>query len=188
MIEILSRPWPWYVVGTLIGLTVPALLLIGNKPFGVSSNLRHMCAAALPCRADYFRYDWKRAGAWNLVFVLGVIIGGWIGGQLLASPEPVHIASQTKLALMAQGIHDFRGLAPAELFNWPALLTVRGLILMVGGGLLIGFGTAYGAGCTSGHAIAGLANRQLASLIAVIGFFAGGLLATHVLLPILLRS
>ena len=54
-----STPWPWYVAGPAIGLFVPALLIIGNRVFGVSSNLRDLCSALLPGRVEHFRYDWK---------------------------------------------------------------------------------------------------------------------------------
>jgi uncharacterized membrane protein YedE/YeeE len=175
---------PWYIAGPLIGLFVPALLLLGNRQFGISSNLRHMCAAVLPSRVAFFRYDWKHAGLWNLAFLGGIFIGGaiaarWIGiGDIALSPE-------TTAALTSLGIHDFAGLAPRELFNWGALATVRGAVCIIGGGFLVGFGTAYAGGCTSGHAISGLAAFDRASLVAVIGFFAGGLLCTWIILPLL---
>ena len=182
----LSSPWPWYVAGPLIGLIVPLLLWLGNKPFGISSNLRHLCAAAAPCGLQHFDYDWRRAGGWNLLFILGVLAGGWLAGVVLANPEPVALSAEARASLMALGITDFRGLAPRELFDWAAVTTPRGLILLVAGGFAVGFGTAYAGGCTSGHAITGLADRQPASLVAVIGFFAGGLLATWVILAGLL--
>jgi uncharacterized membrane protein YedE/YeeE len=182
----LRSPWPWWVAGPLIGLFVPALLIIGNRQFGFSSNLRHLCAAILPGDVAFFQYDWKESGLWNLVFLAGTIAGGFIGGVLLAAPG-VPISIQTQTALAALGIHDFTGLAPRELFNWPALLTVKGFVLTAVGGLCVGFGTAYAGGCTSGHAIAGLAALERSSLIAVLGFFAGGLVATHLLLPLILR-
>lgn len=178
----LRQPWPWYVAGPLIGLFVPALLLLDNKQLGISSNLRHLCAALAPRKLSFFRYEWKKAGLWNLVFLAGVVLGGFIGGHLLAAPN-VAIATRTHADLAALGIHDFSGLAPRELFSWSSLLTGRGLLLLVGGGFLVGFGTAYAGGCTSGHGIAGLANFERPSAIAVLGFFAGGLLATFVLLP-----
>jgi len=186
MLDFLRQPWPWWVTGLLVGLTVPALLLIGNRSFGVSANLRHLCAAICPADIAFFKYDWRRSGLWNLVFAVGVLAGGYIGGVLLASPEPIAIAASTKAQLATLGIHDLHGLAPRELFNWSMLLTGPGLLVLVFGGLCVGFGTAWGGGCTSGHAVAGLANFQLPSLIAVIGFFAGGLIATHVLLPLVL--
>jgi uncharacterized protein len=185
MPEWLTQPWPWYVAGPLIGLFVPALLLTGNKPFGFSSNLRHLCAAVLPASVPFFRYDWKTSGLWNLVFLGGTVVGGFIGGQLLAEPA-VAIAAGAQAQLAALGVHDFSGLVPRELFSWSSLVTLRGFVLVVVGGFLVGFGTAYAGGCTSGHGISGLADRQLPSLLAVLGFFAGGLLATHVLLPRLL--
>jgi len=182
---LLSDPWPWYVAGPVIGLFVPALLLVGNALFGVSSSLRHMCAAMVPGKAAYFQYDWKRNGLWNLLFVLGILIGGFLAAHY-GGPQNVAISEATKADLAKLGIHDFSGLAPRELFHWSALLSWRGFLLIAGGGFLVGFGTAYVGGCTSGHAISGLANLQLPSLIATVGFFAGGLIATHFLLPLLL--
>ncbi len=179
------RPWPWYVAGPLIGLFVPALLLLGNKPFGVSSNLRHLCAALAPAGIEFFRYDWKSRGSWNLAFVAGILAGGFVAARLLGTAE-VAIAPEARAALESLGVQDFGGLVPDDLFNWRQLLTVRGAMLILGGGFLVGFGTAYAGGCTSGHGIAGLAAFDRASLVAVIGFFAGGLLATYQLLPLLL--
>jgi uncharacterized membrane protein YedE/YeeE len=186
MLDLLGRPWPWYVAGPLIGLVVPTLLLLGNRAFGISSSLHHACAALVPCGIAHFRYDWRREGAWSLAFALGILAGGVVGGVLLANPEPIALAARTKADLAALGFQDFSGLVPRELFNWASLLTVRGFVILAVGGFLVGFGTAYAGGCTSGHAITGLADLQLPSLIAVCGFFAGGLAGTWVLLPLLL--
>ena len=182
------RVLPWYVAGPLIGLFVPVLLLVGNRMFGVSGNLRHMCAAALPTRAEFFRYDWRSIGGWNLAFAVGVLLGGVIVGALTPDGAQVALSPAAVESLAALGIHDTTGLVPRELFSWQMLLTGRGALVMIGGGLLIGFGTAYAGGCTSGHAITGLADFQLPSLIAVIGFFAGGLFSTWVLLPFLFQG
>jgi len=116
----------------------------------------------------------------------GVFVGGFLASHW-GTPHDVAISEQTRVALMKLGIHDFSGVAPHEIFNWHALLTLRGFVSVIAGGFLVGFGTAYAGGCTSGHAISGLANFQLPSLIAVLGFFAGGLLATFFLLPLLFR-
>jgi hypothetical protein len=178
----LTATWPWYVAGPIIGLFVPALLIAGNKMFGISSNLRHLCSALAPGRLEYFRYDWKNAGLWNLVFLLGVLIGGFIASHW-GTPHDIAISQETRFALSNLGIHSFSGVAPHEIFSWHALLTLRGFVSIVLGGLLVGFGTAYGGGCTSGHAISGLANFEFPSLIAVLGFFAGGLAATYFILP-----
>lgn len=182
----MSNPLPWYIAGPLIGLFVPALLLIDNKLFGLSANLRHTCAAVAPGRADFFRYDWRSVGGWNLAFAAGIVVGGLIAGGLLGGPEVVAISEATRADLVALGIRDFTGLVPSQLFSWAGLLTPAGLISVVGGGFLVGFGAAFGGGCTSGHAISGLADLQLASLIAVASFFAGGLIGTHLLLPLVL--
>ncbi|HZI22783.1 MAG TPA: YeeE/YedE thiosulfate transporter family protein [Gemmatimonadales bacterium] len=188
MPSLLLRPWPWYVAGPLVGLVAVGLLVIGNKQFGLSANLRHVCAALLPGRPAYFRYDWRRAGLWNLVFVLGVVGGGFVGGVLLGNPAPVAITPQAQASLAALGIHQFTGLVPVHLFTWHVLLTVRGLLMFVGGGFLVGFGTAYAGGCTAGHGISGLADLQPASLIAVVSFFAAGALASAFLLPLLVPA
>lgn len=186
MLELLVRPWPWYVAGPLLGLMAPILLLAGNKLFGISSNLRHACAAVAPCGIQYFSYDWREDGGWNLTFVLGILIGGFLGGWLLANPEPVAIAASTRESLGALGITDFRGLVPREIFDWRALATPSGFTILVVGGFLVGFGTAYAGGCTSGHGISGVADLQLPSLIALLGFFAGGVAGTYLLLPLIL--
>jgi uncharacterized protein len=179
--------WPWWVAGPAIGLFVPALLLVGNKVFGISSNLRHLCSAIAPGGFEHFRYDWRRIGLWNLVFLAGVLIGGILVFHLCGAQD-VAISAETRAALARLEIHDFSGVAPREVFSWHALLTLRGFVSVVVGGFLVGFGTAYAGGCPSGHAISGLANFELPSLIAVFGFFAGGLAATYFILPFVLGS
>lgn len=178
----LSAPWPWYVVGPLIGLIVPVLLLVGGKAFGLSANLRHLCAAVpVPSRLKptFLRYDWKQTGLWNLVFVVGIGGGAFLAVTALGEPNSGQsISAATQRDLAAAGMTDFTGLAPDDLFSWNAAGTAEGLLLLVVGGFLVGFGTRYAGGCTSGHAISGLANLQLPSLVAVLGFFAGGLLVT----------
>ena len=183
---ILAKSWPWYVSGPMIGLFVPALLLLGNRMFGISSNLRHVCAVAMPGRVPFFRYDWRTAGAWNLSFALGIVAGGIVAVHLLGAGNMIQLSSAARASIAALGVHDLSGLVPGELFSWSALLAWRGVVMMVGGGFLIGFGTAYAGGCTSGHAISGLADLQLPSLVAVVGFFAGGLISTWLILPHLL--
>lgn len=183
--QLVHQPWPWYVTGPLVGLLAVGLLVIGNREFGVSSSLRHLCAAFAPGRIAYFQYDWRRSGLWSLVFIGGVVAGGFVGGVLLANAQPVAITPAAQASLATLGIRDFSGLVPGELFNWHVLLTLRGFVMIVGGGFLIGFGTAYGGGCTSGHGITGLADLQLPSLIAVISFFAAGAAASVFLLPLL---
>lgn len=180
--------WPWYVAGPLIGLFVPVLLIVGNRMFGVSSNLRHLCAAALPAKSDYFRYDWRQAGGWNLAFVFGILLGGAIVAATATPDGIMQLSAAARTSISALGVSDFRGLVPRELFSWAALTTLPGAIMLVGGGLLVGFGTAYAGGCTSGHAISGLADLQLPSLVATLGFFAGGLFGTWVILPLLLGA
>jgi uncharacterized membrane protein YedE/YeeE len=186
MTDLLSRPWPWYVAGPLIGLMVPLLLLIGNKSFGISSTLRQICAACFPGRISFFQYAWKQE-SWNLVFAAGIVIGGIIGGIVFRNPEPVQISAATAAELQALGISNLGGLHPAELFSFSALLTFRGFLFVVVGGFLVGFGTRYAGGCTSGHSIMGMSNLQWPSLVATCCFFAGGLLMTWVFVPALLR-
>jgi uncharacterized protein len=184
MIETLREPWPWYVAGVLVGLTVPALLLIGNKSFGISSSLRHICAACVPADIKFFNYNWKRE-AWNLWFVGGILLGGVVAGQFLQNPQPVQISERTVQDLQALGVQDFSGLMPGDIFSLAQVFTLKGLIFFVVGGFLVGFGTRYAGGCTSGHAIMGLSNLQWPSLVATIAFMAGGFLMTFLGLPLI---
>ena len=188
MIELLREPWPWWVAGPLLGATVPVLAWVGGKRFGISSSLRHLCAATPLARvSDFFHYDWRSSGTWSLLFVLGIVVGGAIGATVLATPGGmVAISEATQSDLAALGVEHGPGLAPA-VFSWSALGSKAGFLLLVVGGFLVGFGTRYADGCTSGHALTGLSRLERSSLVAVVGFFTGGLLATHVLLPWVLR-
>lgn len=182
----LRHPWPWYVAGPLIGLMVPVLLLTGNKSFGISSSLRHICAACLPANISFFHYNWKNE-IWNLLFVAGIVIGAFITVQFFNNPDPVHINPKLAADLKQYGVTGYHNLVPVDLFNWSSLFTLRGFMLMVVGGFLVGFGTRYGGGCTSGHAIMGLSTLQFPSLVATISFMTGGFIIANLILPLILK-
>lgn len=186
MLELLKQPWHWSVAGVIIGLGVPILYLIGNKPFGISSSFRHLCAACIPSNAEYFKYDWRKE-TWNIFLIVGIVIGAAIASSLLSNGEPIQIAEATRAQLSALNVTDFQGLVPTDIFNLNSVLEPRGFIMIVVGGFLVGFGTRYAGGCTSGHAITGISNFQLSSLIATICFMAGGFMMTHLLLPFILK-
>lgn len=186
MLEWIKQPWPWYVAGPLIGLTVPLLLILGNRTFGISSSLRHICAACIPANIPFFKYDWKKE-SWNLFFVAGVLVGGFIAFNHLSNNAPMEVNPKLAQEMAGYGITNYEGLIPKELFNWPALLTLKGFILMILGGFLVGFGTRYAGGCTSGHSIMGLSNLQWPSLVATCCFMAGGFIMANLILPIILK-
>ncbi|GHF63298.1 hypothetical protein HNQ07_004530 [Deinococcus metalli] len=182
LLDLLRSPWPWYVAGPLIGLTVPLLLLLGNKSFGISANLRHGCAILLPdaVKPSFFRYNW-RAEAWNLMFAAGLILGGLLAGLMFANPEPTRLSAAAVQSVQHLGVTVQPGLVLAALTD----LSRPGVwLLLTVSGLLVGFGTRYGGGCTSGHAITGLSTLQGPSMIATASFFAGGILSANLLLPV----
>ncbi len=179
------EPWPWYIAGPMIAL-IMFLLIMVDKSFGMSSNLRTMCTiCGAGNKADFFKFDWK-SQKWNLVVVLGAVIGGFIGSYFLSTNTAVAIHPDTILDLKSLGFES-AGTAylPTELFDTKALLSIKNVLLLSIGGVLVGFGARYAGGCTSGHAISGLSNLQIPSLIAVIGFFIGGLTMIHFIFPLL---
>lgn len=185
MIEFIKQPWPWHFSGFMIVIVMLTLIFWG-KTFGFSSNLRTMCTmAGAGKKVKFFDFDWK-AQKWNLLFLLGSIIGGWISAQFLSTPSGLQLSPATTEDLKILGIQFNGALNPAELFSAPALSSPKTIILLLAGGLLVGFGSRYAGGCTSGHAISGLSNLQIPSLVAVIGFFIGGLAMTHLILPFIL--
>lgn len=185
MLEFIQQPWPWYVSGALIAAIMFLLLYFGQS-FGFSSNLRTICAASGGGKlVKFFDFNWK-SQIWNLVFLLGAIAGGFIAAQFLSNGEAVKISESTIADLSKLGIAAPNSIQPVELFSMEAVFSVKGFLILALGGLMVGFGSRYAGGCTSGHAISGLSDLQLPSLIAVIGFFAGGLLMTFVLLPLIL--
>ncbi|MGM0579692.1 MAG: YeeE/YedE family protein [Bacteroidota bacterium] len=186
LLDWISQPWPWYVAGPLIALVMFSMLFFG-KSFGLSANLRTMCSilgAGKSC--DFFDFDWKTQ-SWNLVFAAGLVLGGLISYLYLGYEPAANISETTFTDLKAFGIENpGENVVPLEIFNWENLLSLQGIIFMVVGGFLVGFGTRYAGGCTSGHAISGLSDLQPASLLAVVGFFIGGLVMTYFILPHLL--
>jgi uncharacterized membrane protein YedE/YeeE len=183
MLELLKQPWPWYIAGPLLGLTVPLLLFLGNKNLGISANLRHICASCFPANVPFFKYDYKKE-IWNLVFLLGVMIGGFLSFKFLGNPNDIIVNDNLKAELATYGITDYSNIIPVQIFNWEFLLSLKGFLLLTIGGFLVGFGTRYAGGCTSGHAIAGLSNLQWPSLVATICFMLGGIIVANYVLPL----
>jgi uncharacterized membrane protein YedE/YeeE len=186
MINFFQAPWPWYVAGFLIGIIVPVLLLLDNKSFGLSSSLRHICAACLPSKVSYFNYNWKKE-IWNIFFILGIIIGAVIATHIIGNPKPIQLTASTLEDMKKYHIIDIYSLLPADLFSFKALFSIRGFICIAVGGFFVGFGTRYAGGCTSGHAIMGLSNLQWTSLVATISFMLTGILFTRFILPFILQ-
>jgi hypothetical protein len=185
LVDWLRSPWPWYVAGPIIGLMVPLMLFIGNRSFGISSNLRHLCAITQPEKVDvdFFKYNWKEH-TWSLMFVIGTALGGFLAGIVFSNPEPIALSQAAQDMFLSWGflLPTTGEYVPDELFH----ASVRNYTFLFASGVLVGFGTRYAGGCTSGHAITGLATMQLSSLYAVLGIFGGGLLSSRFLVPFLL--
>jgi hypothetical protein len=184
MREFITQTWSWWFSGTMIAAIMFFLLYFGQS-FGFSANLRTICSAAgLGKKTKFFDFNWK-AQTWNLVFLVGSIVGGFIAKQFLSSDIGVAISPATIDDLSKLGIAAPVSLQPAELFSLDAILSIKGFLVLAVGGLLVGFGSRYAGGCTSGHAISGLSDLQVPSLIAVVGFFIGGLIMTFFILPLI---
>ncbi len=186
--DFISQPWPWWVAGPMIAFIMFILLYFG-KEFGISSNFRVMCAAdGADNLADFFQFDWKSQG-WNLMVALGTMFGGYLAAHYFipAGGEVAHVSAATVESLKNLGFNYQEGQVPLvpEFYSWEALFSWQGLLAIVGGGFLVGFGSRYAGGCTSGHAISGMSALQLGSMYAVIGFFAGGLVMTHLIFPLI---
>lgn len=184
MRELITQTWSWWFSGAMIAGIMFVLIYFG-KSFGFSSNLRTICAAAgLGKKTKFFDFNWKTQ-VWNLIFLIGAVIGGFIAKQFMSTDLPVQISPDTISDLAKLGIAAPASLQPAELFSIDAMLSIKGFLVLAMGGLMVGFGSRYAGGCTSGHAISGLSDLQLPSLIAVIGFFIGGLAMTFLILPLI---
>ena len=183
--EFISQPWAWYVAGPLIAIVLLLMNYFG-RGFGVSSNLETFCTIGGAGKvSDYFKKDWKEQ-IWSLLFVVGIIIGGFIASNYLMPSQAIAINPETVSELAELGFANAgQSYVPSEIFATENIFSLKGFAILIGAGFLIGFGARYAGGCTSGHAISGLSALQLPSLIAVIGFFIGGLLMVHFIFPIL---
>lgn len=185
MIEFLKQPWSWWFSGIVISAIMFILLFFG-KSFGFSANLRTICAAGgAGKKVKFFNFDWKKQ-VWNLVFLIGAIIGGFVAKEFLSEGDyAVAISESTIADLKALGFEEPASVQPSELFSLEALLNIKTLLLLAIGGIFVGFGARYAGGCTSGHAISGISDLQIPSIIAVVGFFIGGLIMTFGLFPLI---
>ena len=188
--DFISQPWSWWVGGPMI-VVVMFILLFFGKEFGISANFRVMCAAdGADNMANFFKFDWQSQG-WNLLVALGAMFGGYLAAHYFVSPDGnlAHVSAATVASLKDLGFNYEEGQVPLvpEFYDWSSLFTLKGLIIIVGGGFMVGFGARYAGGCTSGHAISGMSALQLGSMYAVIGFFTGGLFMTYVLFPLIFK-
>jgi uncharacterized protein len=188
IMDYLIAPWPWYVSGALIAI-VMNLIVFSGKRFGISSTMRACCTILGAGKLyDFFKFDWKSEQGWNLVFIAGALIGGFIAANFLNNPDAIEIGARTSEHIsnvLELDKPEAGSILPAQFSESSFIFSWKGLIMFVFGGFLVGFGTRYAGGCTSGHAISGLSELQLPSLLAVIGFFIGGLLMTHIIMPLI---
>ena len=184
LFNLLSSPWPWYVAGPVIGMMVPLLLYTGNKFFGASKNFEHFCAIALPEKvaqcSQRSNYNW-RDYKWSLFFVAGIVMGGALAGWVFTNPEPIKLTAAAQALMQSYGIQQGTEYAPAALYS----LSPRNIVLLLVSGVIIGFGTRYANGCTSGHCISGVAMMLPESVIAAMGIFGGGVIAAWLIVPML---
>ena len=183
--DVIFKTWPWYVSGFLIGMVMLSLIYFG-KSFGMSSNLKTLCSmTGIGRQVSFFDFDWK-AQRWNLVVVVGAMLGGFVAVHFMSDSSNVAINPKTIAQLATLGIDAPNGkLLPDALFGNSVFQSPKNIFILIVGGILIGFGTRYAGGCTSGHAISGLSNLQIKSLKAVIGFFIGGVIMSHFILPLI---
>ena len=185
VLQALQGSWPWYVSGPIIGSMVPLMILVGNRSFGISQNLEHLCAITQPrfIQVNFFKYNWK-ASVWSLVFASGVLAGGFLAAVVLPNPEPLQLSEAAHAMFNQLGFARAVSYNPSEVFGF----TPNNILLLLLGGVFIGFGTRYAGGCTSGHAITGISTLQPQSLIAVMGIFSGGIFASHFIVPLILAN
>ena len=183
--DFILQPWPWFIGGPLIALSLFLYFYFGQN-FGASTNFETLCTMAGAGKfSDYFKKDWKQRD-FALMFVVGLVIGGFISAYYLVPNPAIDLNPTTVNELTDLGFNNVaESYFPEEIFSDEVVFSLKGFLILMVSGLLIGFGTRYAGGCTSGHAITGLSSVQLPSLLAVIGFFIGGIIATWVIIPLL---
>lgn len=174
--QFLYDSWPWYIGGPLIGLFAVLVLVIERKSLGVSSSFEQFCALTIPPGE---KRNTLLRDTWQVWFVLGIVLGGVILSLGNFIPLAAHISTETKVTLMSQGLSDFTGYAPVEIYRF----AFPQVLILFAGGLLVGFGSRYAGGCTAGHSIMGVAQLAPSSILATVGFFAGGLVSSYLLVP-----
>jgi len=184
MTTILTHAWSWWFSGIVIGFIMLYLLYFGGS-FGFSANLRTICSmSGAGKNVKFFDFNWK-SQIWNLIFLIGGLTGGFISSHYMYDGKTANISQNTIHDLQKLGFSAPDEIQPKELFSREAVFSLKGFFLLAVGGLMVGFGARYAGGCTSGHAISGISDLQIPSIIAVVGFFIGGLIMTHILFPVI---
>lgn len=159
-------PIHWALAGAAIGAITLLLLWTTNRRLGISTTYENLCS--LVSSLPYFRRkELQGRGRWRLQFGLGLVLGGAVSALAAGGWAPIQDL----------GMFD-------RVVGWG----LGGkLAWMFAGGLLIGLGTRVADGCTSGHGVFGLANREKASLVAVAVFLGTGILVANLLYRVVLR-
>lgn len=187
VLEFLNSFWPWYIGGPLLGLTVPLLVLTTGRQLGISLCFKPPLSILFGKKIQYFNYDWS-ADLWRVVFVTGILIGGFLGMQIFGYAGGAGVSNATVQDLAAIGVTDFSHFLPFDLFGIDKVTDPSIILYLVSGGFLVGFGARYANGCTSGHAIMGISYFQVASMIATASFFVGGMIMTHLIFPYVMEA
>jgi hypothetical protein len=75
---------------------------------------------------------------WNMFFSYGIL---WVAFSFLSNPDPIIIDASLRTELATYGITNINGMLPEQIFSWENLFTLKGFIMIVIGGFLIGFGS-----------------------------------------------
>ncbi len=159
--SIFVNPWPWWVGGLIIGILVPLLYYSENTALGVSTGYGSVIKLLRPrSRLKWLNSkSFEEGPGWRIFFLGGMILGAFISARLGGRP----------LLTGEMGIFT-------ATVSWSPLATA---LFFAVGGFFLGLGARIAGGCTSGHSIHGLANLQISSVVATIGFLAAGTFTTY---------
>lgn len=164
---LLLERWSPYIAGIGIGILSWFTFLLSDKPIGCSTSfvttsgmIEKLFQGDKVNRKAYYQKHIPAIN-WQLLFVIGIFIGAFLSAWL-------------------SGQFEFRWLPQKWLSKFgltPVLRTTTAFL----GGILMGLGSRWANGCTSGHGISGAMQLTVSSWLATICFFAGGLIVAFLI-------
>ena len=157
-----------YIGGVLLGLVLLTANFISGRGLGASGAIKNTIVASVKGAAPthyenaqfYKEYDATHdqskspMNSWLTFEILGVLVGGFLSGAL---------AGRLKL----------------KTEHSPRIKSKRRLLFALGGGVLFGFGSQLGRGCTSGSALSGMAVLSMGGIITMAAIFGSAFLFAY---------
>ena len=166
-----ASTWSPYVAGIGIGILSWLAFLFSDKTIGCSTPfartsgmIERLFRGDKVLERPYFK-EFSPVIGWDWMLIVGVLIGAFI-------------------SVLLSGSFDLKWVPDLWQQTFGNTPVIRMIVALVGG-ILMGIGSRWAGGCTSGHGISGTLQLAISSWISVLGFFVGGIAAAMLIFRVI---